>query len=386
MRVVFVSNYFNHHQKPFCDAMHDLIGDGYHFIETMPMDEERRNMGWGGEEKPSYVKENYSCEESRRQCQALIDEADVGMYGSAPRTLFRKRLGEGKLTFLYTERIYKKGCPIYKLPWHFYLNTKHYRQYKNLYLLCASAYTASDFANTFTFINKAYKWGYLTEVKKYDDLGALINAKEPASILWVARLIPLKHPEYVLEVAERLKEEGYSFKLDMIGNGELEDTLKAYIESNGLSGQVKLLGAMKPEQVRRHMEKSEIFLFTSDKNEGWGAVLNESMNSACAVVASHAVGSVPFLVVDGANGLIYKDGDVDDLYNKVKALLDNEAERKRLARNAYQTMAEEWNPENAAKKLLYIFSRILAGEKHPFPFEKGVCSKAERLKDNWKNK
>ena len=49
------------------------------------------------------------------------------------------------------------------------------------------------------------------------------------------------------------------------------------------------------------MEKSEIFLFTSDKGEGWGAVLNESMNSACAVVASHAIGSVPFLLKDGEN-------------------------------------------------------------------------------------
>ncbi len=384
MKVVFASNFFNHHQKPFCDAMYALIGDGYHFIETAPMDEERRNMGWGGEEKPPYVKENYSCEESRRQCQALIDDADVVMYGSAPRSLFQRRLRAGKLTFLYTERIYKKGFPLWKWPLYFYWHTKYFRRYKNQYLLCASAYTSGDFARTFTFIDKAYKWGYLTEVKKFEDVDALINAKEPASILWVARLIPLKHPECVLEVARRLKTEGYSFKLDMIGNGELEEALKARIESNGLSEQVKLLGAMKPEQVREHMEKSEIFLFTSDKNEGWGAVVNESMNSACAVVASHVVGSVPFLIQEGENGLIYKDGDVDDLYHKVKALLDNEAERKRLARNAYQTMAEEWNPENAAKKLLCIFGKILSGEKKPFPFEKGVCSKAQILKDNWK--
>jgi len=27
----------------------------------------------------------------------------------------------------------------------------------------------------------------------------------------------------------------------------------------------------------------------------------------------------------------------------------------------------------------------LAGEKHPFPYENGVCSKANILKDNWKN-
>ena len=44
-----------------------------------------------------------------------------------------------------------------------------------------------------------------------------------------------------------------------------------------------------------YMESSHIFLlFTSDRNEG--AALNESMNSGCAVVASDAIGSVPYLM------------------------------------------------------------------------------------------
>ena len=34
------------------------------------------------------------------------------------------------------------------------------------------------------------------------------------------------------------------------------------------------------------MEKADIFLFTSDRREGWGAVANEAMNSACALVVS----------------------------------------------------------------------------------------------------
>ncbi len=50
-----------------------------------------------------------------------------------------------------------------------------------------------------------------------------------------------------------------------------------------------MLGAMSPDKVRAYMERADVFLFTSDFNEGWGAVLNESMNSGCAVVASHAM-------------------------------------------------------------------------------------------------
>ena len=61
------------------------------------------------------------------------------------------------------------------------------------------------------------------------------------------------------------------------------------------------------------MEKSSIYLFTSNFDEGWGAVLNESMNSACAVISSHAAGATPFLISHNINGLLYTSGDVDEL-------------------------------------------------------------------------
>ena len=62
------------------------------------------------------------------------------------------------------------------------------------------------------------------------------------------------------------------------------------------------------------MEKTGIFLFTSDRQEGWGAVLNEAMNSGCAVVASHLIGAVPFLKKKKKNGLVYSSGDRKTLF------------------------------------------------------------------------
>ncbi|MBE7060999.1 MAG: hypothetical protein E7382_00510, partial [Clostridiales bacterium] len=185
MKIALVSNYFNHHQKPFSDAMFELIGEDYHFIETIPISEERLKMGWGEKEKPSYVKQNFINEDGKRECQKIIDQADVVIYGSAPYSLLANRLKQDKLTFKYSERLYKNGCPYHKLPWHFMINTKKYRRYKNFYILCASAFTSADFAKTRTFINKAYKWGYFTEVKKYENVEDIINSKVSASILWV---------------------------------------------------------------------------------------------------------------------------------------------------------------------------------------------------------
>lgn len=381
--VVFISNFFNHHQKPFSDAMAFYIGGGYHFIETETISQERLNMGWGKEPKPSYVLQNY-IDEQNDFCQNLINEADVVIIGlgSSPYALINKRLKDGKLTFAYTERIYKKKIPCWKLPLHFLRFGSRY-SYRNFYVLCASAYTALDFSRTLTFLGKNYKWGYFPAVKQYDNVDKLIERKKDASILWVARFIDWKHPEIPILIAKRLKEEGYTFSLNLIGNGALTDKIQNMIFQNDLSECVKMLGVMSPEQVREYMEESQIFMFTSDRNEGWGAVLNESMNSACAVVANSAIGSVPFLINDGENGYMYKDGDVDDLYHKVKKLLDDQCERERLAKNAYLTMINEWNAENAARKFIGLCERMLSGEYKPFPYDDGICSEAEILRDNW---
>ena len=109
-----------------------------------------------------------------------------------------------------------------------------------------------------------------------------------------------------IEIAKRLVQEGYRFNMNIIGTGVLEKEIEKKIKENRLQKYIHMLGAMNPTQVREYMEKSEIFLFTSDFNEGWGAVLNESLNSGCAVVVSHAVGAAPYLIDDGQNGMLYE--------------------------------------------------------------------------------
>ena len=115
-------------------------------------------------------------------------------------------------------------------------------------------------------------------------------------------------------------------------------------------------------------------MFTSDRNDGWGAVVTEAMNSGCAVVASNSAGVTPFLINDGKSGMIYKNDNVDELYEKVKWLLDNEEKRKEISKNAYKTIKEQWNAENAAERLLTLIAKIISGEKTDNLFTDGVCS------------
>ncbi len=375
--IIFLSNYYNHHQAPFCEEMYRLTNGEFRFIQTEEMEEERVKLGWG-EETGDFVI-HYS--KHPQNCKELVDKAEVVIYGSAPYHLIKGRLKAKKLTFIYTERLYKKKAPWWKKPKHAAICFLKYGRYKNVYLLCAGAYTAIDFNQLGLFKKKAYKWGYFPRTERYNDVEWLLREKTPASILWVGRFIDVKHPEIPVRVAKALKADGYDFQLNMIGCGELEEVIKQSVTDNGLEEQVHLLGVVKHTEVREYMKKSKIFIFSSDRNEGWGAVLNEAMNSGCALVANHVIGSVPFMIEHEKNGIIYPDGDFRFLYESVKKLLDNPQVCEEYGRAAYKTVTESWGAERASKNLLSLISS-LEGEEKIF-IESGPCSKAEKLKENW---
>ena len=374
MKVVFFSNFLNHHQAPFCEEMVKRLGKDFVFVATTPIPSERKNMGYYDFSSVDYVFKSYESKENKEIAIRLAEDADVVIWGDAPIEFFRPRLKKDLLTFKYSERYFKKGKWRIFDPRVFinlYKNNIRYRKNKNLYLLCASAYTAPDCKFIGCYIGKAYKWGYFPTVKKYENVDTLISEKKKNSILWAGRFIGWKHPEIAINIAKKLKKDGYDFSLDLIGVGKKENYIKRKIDKFDLNDKVKLLGVMSPDKVRENMEKAGIFLFTSNRQEGWGAVLNESMNSACAVVASKEIGSVPYLIKDGENGFTYKNKR--DLYKKVKYLLDNNEKREEMGKKAYETLAETWNAETAAERLLALIDNIKNGKNAGFTC--GPCSK-----------
>lgn len=372
MTIVFVSNFYNHHQSSICKQFDEQTGGNFFFIETRMMGEHRIKMGWGMQTKPQYVVQSYTDPEAYARCIQLINDADVVIWGGCPIKMIRQRLKKKKLTFAYSERLFKDKsiikCCLRWIKYFFRLGA--YK--KNHFLLCASGYAAPDYARIGLFANSCYRWGYFPQVRYYNDVNDIIEGKKKNSILWAGRLIEWKHPEMAIEIAKRLKTDGYNFELNIIGNGILEDQIKGEIEREHLGEYVHMLGSMKPEEVREYMEQSEIFLFTSDQNEGWGAVLNESMNSACAVVADYNIGSVPFLLENNVNGMTF-NGKIENLYDKTRHLLENVDKRRELGENAYLSIANEWNAECAVRRFIDLVENMDSGErKHVYV--KGPCS------------
>ena len=102
--------------------------------------------------------------------------------------------------------------------------------------------------------------------------------------------------------------------------------------------------------------------------------MNESMSNGCAVVASDKIGSVPFLIKHQVNGLIYKSGNMESLFSNVKFLLDNPNQVEIYAKEAYQTMQNEWSPKNAALNLMTLLEIIQNGNLKEYKKLDGPCS------------
>ncbi|MDE6218570.1 MAG: glycosyltransferase, partial [Muribaculaceae bacterium] len=334
--IVFISNFFNHHQVPLAEELYRLTQGQYRFIEQVPMPDEFLKGGYPDYSDSPMLLQAWRGEAERREASRLTMEADIVIYGNILSYHdINRRLAMGKLTFEYGERWFKRGLlnllspRLLRSQW--YYHTRHYRQ--PLYRLNSSAFAASDLSKMRSFRGKGFKWAYFTRVESID-ADTIVRERQSygkTRFISVARLIPLKQIDHLIKACSILKNQGITdFETDLYGSGPEEGHLKSLIERLGLQDHVTLRGNLPNDAMLAEMRKYDALVFCSNRKEGWGAVVNEAMSSACTVIGSNSIGSIPYLIKDGENGFIYTNGNVDMLAAKMKKLIESEDLRMRL--------------------------------------------------------
>jgi len=375
MKLVYLSNIFNHHQKPLADNLYNLLGDGnYYFVETQEMKEEQKNLGYIQYDQPYIIKLD---NKTHNNIMQMISEFDVVICGEAPLSLVKERYKRKLLTFRDDESRYKSIIRYLKWP----IYTISSLTYNKGYLLSASAFGPIDYFLSGMKKNKIFRWGYFPEVCHYN-IEDVFNKKRKnglkqqvdVSILWVGRLLGLKHPESTIYLARALKSSGISYQIKIVGAGKKQKSIESLIYKYQLYNDIILEGAVPSDRVREYMLKSDVAIITSDRREGWGAVVNETMNSACAVVACENIGAVPYLITNHVNGLTFMDCDWKKMTEHVLWLIEHPDKRMEMGRNAYDTMINTWNAEIASKNLLLLIESLQNGKL--FELKEGPCSHA----------
>ena len=398
MKVSFFVNYLNHHQVEIADSLYMLLGDDFKFVATRIADPDLMKGGRDYSNRPYCVRAFESVTQMKiAKNLALISDCCIFGGESKEFAILRARKKPEALSFEMGERWLKRGWLNVLSP-HFIkwrcLYSLYFRK-ANFYYLCSSAFGASDLHKVGSYKGRCFKWGYFTKVNVVGienrvEMAMDVSTPEITPLMWCSRFLVWKHPELPILMAKRLKEKGYRFELDMYGSGEYEGVSKDLVEKFGVSDVVKFKGNLPNEQILKEMRKHLIFLFTSDQHEGWGAVANESMASGCVLVGSDAIGSIPYLVTDGVNGLSFKspmkshgfkrnslkvdEQSLDSLCDKVEYLLTHPEVCNRMSVEARRTMRDFWSPANAASSLVKLIDNLMQGKSSGIV--SGPCSLA----------
>ena len=187
-----------------------------------------------------------------------------------------------------------------------------------------------------------------------------IGASARSTVLGcVASLTRRKDPLTFLEVAERVHAERPGTEFVWIGepcDPRLERRVRRRIRERGLSGFVHLVGFQ--ESIPGALAELDIYVQTST-NESFGIACLEAMAAGLPVVAIDA-GGKPEALASGETGFVVPRGDVRELRDRVRALVDDADLRTTIGQNARLAARQGPSLEDGAGMHLEVYEEVLA--------------------------
>lgn len=176
-------------------------------------------------------------------------------------------------------------------------------------------------------------WTFLTERK-------IFPGKKIYDLVFVGRLRPEKNIGFLLKGVKKLKKFRKDISLCLVGEGEEKKRLQAEAKRRQLKGNVFFVGPTK--RVKNYLSQSKIFVLSSE-NEGLPLTILEAMACGLPVLSSNYPGAKD-VIKDGINGFIFKNQA--QFIGKVKWLLENPGQRRKIGQQAKAYVRQYHSPEN----------------------------------------
>ncbi|MBW4658846.1 MAG: glycosyltransferase [Drouetiella hepatica Uher 2000/2452] len=196
----------------------------------------------------------------------------------------------------------------------------------------------------------------------------------------VARLTEKKGIEFAIRAVAKILDQHPKIEYNIVGDGELLESLTHLIHNLGAGNQIKLLGWKDQTEVVELMNHSHILLAPSvtakDGNqEGIPVVLMEAMASGIPVVSTYHSG-IPELVQNGVSGFLIPERDVEALSAILIGLIQHPEQWAEIARAARLTVEQQYDINCLNEQLDSLYQRLLSGQTPPLLEERNdvYCS------------
>jgi len=177
----------------------------------------------------------------------------------------------------------------------------------------------------------------------------------PPLIMGVGRLIAKKGFANLIRACGSVAEGGKSFQCEIIGEGPLENELRAQIEQLDLQARVALSGAKPQREVRQRLAAASVFVLPSMVDAQGGmdnlpTVIMEAMATGLPVISTD-IGGIPEMVVQNETGFLVRPGDAVALAGAIEKVTDDRSFAQRLGDAGYRRAQELFSIEKNVRDL-----------------------------------
>lgn len=168
----------------------------------------------------------------------------------------------------------------------------------------------------------------------------LTKDNDKLNIMFARRLCWYRGTRVFLDAIKKILAEYSNITVTVAGDGPDEELMHKELDKYD---NVNFIKYKSDESLQIHSDK-HIAIVPTVGSEGTSLSLLEAMSAQCAVVATN-VGGMTNIILDGYNGLFANAGDSQDLYVKIKRLLDNPELMKSIASKGYESVKMSFSHE-----------------------------------------
>jgi len=180
-------------------------------------------------------------------------------------------------------------------------------------------------------------------------------------ILFLGRLVDFKGPQQVIEAFTLARHKGLAGRLVIAGDGPLSTACRQAQAASPFAADIELLGAVDAETGARLRETADVFTAHSQlgpatgQEEAFGVSFVEAMAASLPVVSGRS-GSLPEILADGREGILFKPGDVEAHAGALLRLANDPSLRDQMGRSAWQRARRDYSLEAEESRLREILN------------------------------
>ena len=194
--------------------------------------------------------------------------------------------------------------------------------------------------------------------------GVLCEVWDPGSnkfkIGFIGRIVKEKGVFDLVKAFSLIDQKDNKWQLVFVGDGKEKENLIKFVKINNLQNSIEFLPAVSHENIGKILNQFDIFVLPSydipEWKEQFGHVLIEAMACKIPVIGSTG-GNIPNVINDA--GLIFKQGDINDLATKLKNLMFDVKLRNYFADKGYERYKNNFSYEFITDKTYFFWKKIL---------------------------